>query len=229
MKGEATMIKRAFKAALVSAAFLAGGAQAQIATVDLQSIMQLKQQYETMQSQLEKQMKQLDAVTGTSGMGAIGGNSAFDAAQKFPEQWDQVYGTNNAYESNAEQTLGQLDQQTDGMGIAEAQEYTRERVRLKNAHDRAVMQKIYDDNMEEMDNLSELQQEIETAQTQKEIEDLQARINVSQGTINAQQMRMQNMVSLQDAQQRMYEDQRRRAFMRKMVGDENDQSPSILP
>lgn len=208
-----------------------GSAQAQIATLDVNSIaqlQQLKQQYESMQNQLKNQIGQLEAMTGTTGMGSVGGNSAYDAAQKFPEQWGDVYGSGNAYDNTAQQTLDQLDSQTDNMSISEAQEYNRERSRLKNAHDRAVMQKVYDDNQAELANLNDLQQEIKTATTQKEIEDLQARINISQGTIGAQQMRLQNVVALQDAQGRMYDDQKRRAVMRKIQGkDGSVKSPSL--
>ncbi|WP_448128196.1 type IV secretion system protein [Salinicola sp. NYA28a] len=225
------MIKHVLTAAVLSVGFTAGAAHAQIATLDMNSMAQLTQLEDSvkqLQQQYQKQIEQLDAITGTSGMGSIGGNSAYDAAQKFPEQWDDVYGSSNAYSSNAEQTISSLDNEISNMTNDEAIEYTRQRSRTKSAHDRAVLQKIYDDNRQELENLSELQEEIKTATTQKEIEDLQARINVSQGTIDAQNMRLANMIGLQGSQSQMYEDQRRRAVMKGIVGDKDSMSSTNL-
>lgn len=217
--------------AIIGAAALAWStlSTAQVATIDVNSLPQLIQMQQSvlqLKNQLDQQLKQYEAMTGTSGFGGMGGNSAYDAAQKFPDSWDDVYGGSNPYKSKAEGVLDSLDQQTDGMDKTEAMKYTRQRVRVNNAQDRVVMQKVYDDQKAEMRTLEKLQKEIKQAQTQKQIEDLQARVNISQGTINAQQMRMQNMASLQDAQQRMYTDQQRRAFMRKMVGDDVTSEPT---
>lgn len=229
-------MKRFFTAsALAFSLAAASSANAQIITLspdelasNMQQLAQLQQQWETLKDQLQEQQRQLEAMTGSAGYGNIFGNSARSYQEQFPEDWGDVYGSGNDYASDAEDMLRELDQITDGMSPQEAIEYTREQVREKNAHDSIVMQQVYNNQLAELEEIERLTDEIDRAVTQKEIEDLQARIQTAQGAIAAEQLKVQNMVALQDAQQRLYEDQRRRAFMNRVVGDRDSvNSPSI--
>ena len=217
------MKKLAMATGLVAA--LATPAYAQVAVIDAGSIGHLLTQIEEMRNQLETQQRTLEALTGSrsynhGNFGQYGDN--------LPEEWGDAYGDalggDSVYQADAQSVLDALSNEVEGMNELEAVNHMNNRIREKNATDRVMMQRVYDNQQLELREMEELAQEIDSAETQKDIQDLQARIQTSQGAIQANQVKLQNMAMLQEVQSRLLEDQRDQAARNRLIGDGSEDS-----
>lgn len=204
---------------------LANPAYAQVAVFDASSLAHLATQISKMKDQLEEQKRMYEALTGArsynhGNFGQYGDN--------LPEEWGDVYGDalggDSAYQADAQSVLDALSSEVEGMNELEAVNHMNNRIREKNATDRVMMQRVYDNQQLELREMEELAQEIDSAQTQKDIQDLQARIQTSQGAIQANQVKLQNMAMLQEVQSRLLEDQREQAARNRLIGDGSEDS-----
>ncbi|MGM0988557.1 MAG: type IV secretion system protein [Pseudomonadota bacterium] len=206
-------------AAGLSAA-LATPAYAQVAVVDAGSIGHLLTQIEEMRKQLETQQDTLEAMTGSRSWNT---GSFNEYSENLPEEWGDVYndamGGNSQYSGEAQSVLDSLREEVEGMNELEASRHINERIKEKNATDRVMMQRAYDNHQLELREMEELAEEIEQAETQKEIQDLQARIQTAQGAIQASHVKLKNMAMLQEVQSNLLEDQRDQAARNRLVGD----------
>ena len=212
------MMAVGLSAALVTPAY------AQVAVVDTGSIGHLLTQIEKMQEQIQTQQDTLEAITGTSSWDY---GSFNEYSENLPEEWGEVYndamGGSSRYSGDAQSVLDALREEVEGMNELEAANHINERIQEKNAIDRVMMQQAYDNHQLEL-------REMEEAETQKEIQDLQARIQTAQGAIQASHVKLQNMAMLQEVQNRLLEDQRDQAARNRLVGDGSEdsfQSPRI--
>ena len=73
-----------------------------------------------------------------------------------------------------------------------------------------------------------LTDQISTTKDVKEVADLQARIQTAQGAIQGEQAKLNLMSMLQDAQDKIYEQQRERAVRRNNYGINNEINPAPM-
>lgn len=206
---------------VVFAFSFSGGAFSQVATIDSNSPMQLakmKEQLENMVNQLKQQKKEFDAITGNTGIGRILGNDGQILSNKIPKSWNDALNSSD-FMNEAKNTMNKMNSDVDKGTSRSAVRRTNRKMKRNDAQNQAVMKQLYNDQQSEMRNLKQLQNAISKANTPKEINDLKARINVAQGSISSQQMRMQNLAKMQESQTEMNKQQRHRAFSRRMVGD----------
>ena len=210
---------------------LSSPAQAQIAVIDPAAIVHLTNQITEMAKQLETQKAMLENLT--DGLGGWEYNSFGEYSGNLPKEWGDVYsdalGGDSIYSSEAQSLLDALKNEIQGMDDQEATRHIQERIRQKNAIDRVMMQRVYDNQQLELSQMEELARDIEGATTQREVQELQARIQTSQGAIQANHVKLQNMQMLQEAQSRLLEDQQEDAVMRRNFGDGSGFSISITP
>ena len=205
---------------------LSSPVQAQIAVIDPAAIVHLTNQITEMAKQLETQKAMLENLT--DGLGGWEYNSFGEYSENLPKEWGDVYsdalGGDSIYSSEAQSLLDALKNEVEGMNELEAVEHIGRRIEEKNATDRVMMQRVYDNQQLELSQMEELARDIEGATTQREVQELQARIQTSQGAIQANHVKLQNMAMLQEVQSRLLEDQRDQAARNRLVGDGSDDS-----
>jgi type IV secretion system protein VirB5 len=93
-----------------------------------------------------------------------------------------------------------------------------------------MTEQAYDNQMRELNDMQTLTQQIGQATTQKQIEDLQARIQTAQGAIHGEQTKLQLMAMGQQAQQQLLQQQKAVAQKRYLLGDddEQNQAPNLI-
>lgn len=198
---------------------------AQIPVTDAASIAQrsieLGKQLVEMKSQLEQMRQQYEALTGSSGRGGLLNDSIQQAANNFPTQWGDAYGDGSGsgrYFDDAEAMLSDLRSKMASMSPSQALDYARQQRQQKGIYDRVMTEQVYNDQMRELANMQELTNQIDTSTSMKEIADLQARIGTAQGTIQAQQQKLQSMAMLQQAQDKILEEQQNEANRQMLYG-----------
>jgi type IV secretion system protein VirB5 len=224
--------------AIVLAASCAG-AHAQIVVTDPTSLMQratnFLQQIAQMKAQLDQARRQYEAMSGTLGSYQnMLPTSTSTLRNNLPQNWSQVYSdamnSTSSVSGSASSILSQFDNQIRGMGRGDALKFIDQKLHEKGAYDRAMTEQAYDNQMRELNDMQSLTQQIGQATTQKQIEDLQARIATAQGAIHGEQTKLQLMAMGQQAQQQLLEQQREVAQKRYLIGDPNEsnQAPNLI-
>lgn len=177
-----------------------GSAQASgIPTVDAATIAQLQQQYETaveqlgtLQSQLENAKSQLKAMTESSGYGNVVGDPTQrdKFRQALPSQSGGLLdrsGTSNLntdVKAARDEVLAPVDFEHDRAQLSH------DALNIE-ATSKAMSQRAYDAMTKRLANIDALQDKINQTTNPKEIQELQARIQIEQANISAEQTRIQ--------------------------------------
>ncbi|WP_427047285.1 type IV secretion system protein [Halomonas casei] len=197
---------------IAAAAYFAisGTAHAQIATIDVEAIMNMGKQLESMKNQLEQQQKMVRNMT--EGLTDLGDEFFRETVNSMPENWEDALGSSGSYGSAGRQILAEREEERSNMDPADAPRQLNERLREQEATHLAMLQDVYENNSHQLQEMQQLASHIETADTQREVNDLQARIQTSQGAIEANNMRLQNLDMLNQAETTVLDQQRREAF-----------------
>jgi len=225
-------MKKRFSALLMAAA-LPFGAQAQVIVNDpgvlnntVQQITYMTQQLTQLKAQLDQMRQQYQALTGSNGMGGLLPNSTATLRKNLPEDWTKVYAdamnSSSSITGSAQDMLGQFRNEIQNMGRGDALQFIRKKLDEKGAYDRVMAQNAYNNQMRELQDIEVLTQRIDQTNSMKQIADLQARIQTAQGAIQGEQAKLQLMSILQQSQDRMLEVQRNEAVRRYTIGNEND-------
>jgi len=199
---------------------------------NMAQVQQMIQQLANLKEQLSTQQGMYGAMTGSSGMGGMLPDSTSTYQQNLPEDWNKVYAdamnSNSSVTGDAQSMLSQYDSEIEGMDRIEAMDYVNQRLREKGAYDRVVAQKAYNNQMRELEDIQALTDRIDSTTSQKEISDLQARISTAQGAIQGEQTKIQLMAVLQESQNKLLEQQQKKAVDRWLLGEPgNNTSPDI--
>lgn len=225
-------------AVVIALAGVCAGAHAQIVVTDPTSLTQraanFLQQIAQMKAQLQQAESQYAAITGSAGnYSSLLPTSLSSLRNNLPQNWSSVYSdamnSNSSVSGSASSILSQFDSQIRSMGRGDALTFINQQLHQKGAYDRAMTQQAYDNQMRELNDMQTLTQQIGQATTQKQIDDLQARIQTAQGAIQGEHAKLQLMAMGQQAQQQLIEQQRDVARKRYLIGDdtETNQAPNL--
>lgn len=196
---------------------------AQIPTTDVAAIAQMVQQLMVMKRQVQSLQSQYEALTGSSGIGGFLSGSPGILRQNLPENWKNVYadalGGQSGITGPAVSMTDQFKQRINSMPAGQALALIEKKRQRKGAYDRVMAARAYNNQMRELDNMTALTQQINSATSMKEIADLQARIQTAQGTIQAEQVKLQLMAMLQESQDKLLRMQQGEAEENYLVGD----------
>ncbi|WP_250511558.1 type IV secretion system protein [Caballeronia sp. GACF4] len=211
-------------------------ARSQVIVEDRMAIVQLVNQVTTLKSQLDQQVAQYRALTGSTGLGNLVPGDASLLRTNLPSNWSQVYGDalsggSSGYNTRTTQILNAARSKMDGMGRGDALDYANSQVESKGATDRAVGEQAYNNEMAELSNIQLLTNQIDATSTPKEIADLQARISTARGAIEAEQTKLNLMSSLQRSQDKILQQQQIQAARRYGIGTASDgnTTPNLTP
>ena len=227
------------RAIAIALAASCAGAHAQIVVTDPTSLAQratnFLQQIAQMKAQLDQARRQYEAMSGTLGSYQnILPTSTSTLRNNLPQNWSQVYSdamnSTSSVSGSASSILSQFDNQIRGRGRGDALKFIDQKLHEKGAYDRAMTEQAYDNQMRELNDMQTLTQQIGQATTQKQIEDLQARIQTAQGAIHGEQAKLQLMAMGQQAQQQLLQQQKAVAQKRYLLGDddEQNQAPNLI-
>jgi type IV secretion system protein VirB5 len=224
------MMKRAAAAIAVSAALfgVSQEASAQLVVVDPSAIANMVSQLAQMAAQLNQMKTEYSAITGVTGMGGLLSSQMTNAQSNIPTNWESQYQNGSAAPSSSS-TYGQMQAQMQSMGRTDAMTYARNQREQKAGTDQAMIQKSYNQQLAEIQNLQELTAQINSATTPKQVQDLQARIATAKATLAVEQQQLQAMQMQMKTQDQMNNDASEEAAKRWALGDDGEEptSPSI--
>jgi len=215
----------------IALAAACAGAHAQIVVTDPTSLAQRAanffQQIAQMKAQLDQARQQYEAMSGTIGSySSMLPTSTSTLRNNLPQNWSSVYSdamnSTSSVSGSASSILSQFDNQIRGMGRGDALKFIDQKLHEKGAYDRAMTEQAYDNQMRELNDMQSLTQQIGQATTQKQIEDLQARIATAQGAIHGEQAKLQLMAMGQQAQEQLLRQQQAIAQKRYLLGDDSE-------
>lgn len=224
-----TLRKTAIVCALV--AVCASNVHAQVITNDPAALAQTAanflQQIEQMKAQIEQAKMQYEALTGTIGnYKNLLPTSLAQLRNNLPQNWSQVYSdamnSSSSISGSASSILSQFDNQIRGMGRGDALRFINQKLHEKGAYDRAMTEQAYNNQMRELNDMQALTNQIGQATTQKQILDLQARIQTAQGAIHGEQAKLALMAMGQQSQEQLLRQQQAVAQKRYLIGDDGE-------
>lgn len=192
---------------------VSGPVHAQFATIDVAAIAQLAQQITALESQLSEQRDMVRNMT--EGLTGLGDEFFRDLNSSMPDRWEDVLDAGE----RGRPILEDRERELSDMTPSEASRVIHERQREQQAAQLAMLQDVYEKNQRQLDEMRQLSNRIETADTQREVQDLQARIQASQGAVEANNMRLNNMTMLRQAEQDLLEEESYEAFHRRATGE----------
>lgn len=201
--------------------------RAQVVVTNPTSLVQLVSELSTLKSQLTQQEQQYQALTGSTGIGNLLSGDTSLLKQNLPSNWTTVYGDalnsgSSGYNSRSTEIVNAIKSKVDGMGRTDALDYATQQDEQKGATDRAMGEQAYDNEMAELNNIQSLTDQIDSTTTPKEIADLQARVATAQGSIQAEQTKLNLMASLQKSQDKINQQQQAEAVRRYTIGNADD-------
>ena len=206
----------------------------QTTTTALNSVRQVANQIEQIRNQIDQltelreqlaqQVRQFESITGNYNMGTLLNNPAYRDARDFiPTTWqetlDQLDGALAAAHQRQTQQAAR-DARAEGRRFAEGDIYddltapeALEYVRIANQvfTQMGVGQSNYQQTTQRITNMEDLSDEIDSANDLKAAIDLQNRINIEQGILMAELIRLNSASHINDTEQRMDELNRRAA------------------
>jgi type IV secretion system protein VirB5 len=190
------------------------------------------QQLTQLKAQLETQKNTYESLAKTTSMGDLLDTSTSNLAGNLPEDWQQVYSdamnSSSTVTGSVESMMGKFNSQIDNMSPSEAISTINEQLANKGAYDRVISEKAYNNQMQELNDMEELNDQIKTSPDMKTIADLQARIQTAQGAIQGEQAKLKLMSMLQDAQDKIYAQQRERAVRNLNYGVNDEINPAPM-
>ncbi|MGF6996672.1 type IV secretion system protein [Paraburkholderia sp. GAS32] len=233
------VLKRTALAVAASAVLLGATAQtanAQVMVIDPAAILQMTlqvanmvQQLQTLQNQYQTMTSQYKAITGSTGVGGLLSNQTTDFQGEIPMQNGQSSYSNGSSAPSSNSVYGQMQSQMQGMGRTDAMTYARNQENQKAGADQQMIQQSFNRQMTELQNIQQLTAQIDQSTTQKQVDDLRARIAASQNTLTVEQNQLVAMQMMQKNQDRQNSDMSNLATKRWLVGDDSEEatSPSI--
>ncbi|WP_052654836.1 type IV secretion system protein [Pandoraea oxalativorans] len=218
-------------AIVCSLAVVCAGAQAQIVVTNPDSLKQTAANFlkeiEQMKAQLQQAESQYKAITGNIGTYQnLLPASLASLRNNLPQNWTQVYSdainSNSSISGSASSLLSQFDSQIRGMGRGDALKFIDQQLHSKGAYDRVMTQQAYDNQMQELNDMQTLTQQIGSATSEKQILDLQARIQTAQGAIHGEQAKLALMAMGQQNQEQLLRQQQAVAQKRYLIGDDDE-------
>lgn len=192
----------------------------------LQQMMKLKEQLDTMRSQLSQAEQMYESVTGSRGFGDVMRNSQL--RQYLPDDMVSVYDSVNG--GGYSGISGAIDDILDAEGfdgsIDDMQDHIVQRSRNAAATDKAMGLRAYEGAQARLDQIEALMNQISATQDQKGIDELQARIAGEQAAIQNEMTKLQMISQLQAAEQRLVAEQRRE-MNRRILSSDNTAMPGI--
>jgi len=232
------IFKRAVMAAAVSATvFGTHAAYAQVATIDAAAIANMVQQLAAeaqqlaqLKAQFQVATQQYNAITGSSGLGGLISNQVTDLANEIPNTAKAYANANGSTAPSSSSDYGQMQSQMRNMGRTDAMKYAEYQRQQKAGIDRAQIQQALDRQTIELQNIQQLTAQIDQSTTQKQIDDLHARIAASQNTLTVEQNQINAMRAMQANRDKQDADARDYAAKRWALGDDGEEpsAPSIL-
>ena len=191
------------------------------------------QQYEQMAEQIQQAQQQLQqlestyqSMTGSRGLGSLLANPGLP--QYLPDEWKTVYQTaaGGGY-SGISGALSQIlaDEQLVG-SVAAIEQQIMQRSREAAATDKAVGLRAYDGAKARLTQIEALMGQINGTSDPKAIAELQARIGAEQAAINNEATKLQMIAMLQQAEQRLIDEQRTQ-LNRRILSSSNTGFPSL--
>jgi type IV secretion system protein VirB5 len=191
------------------------------------------QQLTQLQNQLTQMENTYKSLSGSSGFGQLLNGSNSVIQQGLPSDVSKVYndamGSSSVNTGAATAMSNSFDSQINNMSRGDALTYINTQLRQKGAYDRVATQNAYNNQMRELTDMQSMTQQIDSTTSQKEISDLQARIQTSQGTIQGEQAKLQLMSMLQGSQDKILEQQKELAVRRYSIGtaDDDNTAPDV--
>jgi len=155
---------------------------------------ELRNQMTELQQQTGEAKRQNEAITGSSGKGQI---DTGDYAKSIPRDWRETLNasTGGAIGDVAQEMKKELDKQSEELANASDNDYMNKSVDqgvLRSLNGSAINASSYNASVDRIERLKQLQGKIDDASTLKEIVDLQARIQVENGLMTNELIRMQS-------------------------------------
>lgn len=196
------------------------------------TIAEMAKQLKQMEEQLATQKATYESLAKTTKIGDLLDTSTSSLANNLPDDWQKVYSdamnSSSSVTGSVNSMMNKVNNEIDDLSPADALKLMNQRLSEKGAYDRVVAEKAYNNQMQELIDMQKLTEKISTTKDVKEIADLQARIQTAQGAIQGEQAKLNLMSMLQDAQDKIYEQQRERAVRRNNYGINNEINPAPM-
>lgn len=155
---------------------------------------ELRSQMTELQQQTGEAKRQNEAITGSSGKGQI---DTGDYAKSIPRDWRETLNasTSGAIGETAQEMKRELERQSEDLMGTSDDGYINKSIDqgvLRSLNGSAINASSYNASVERIERLKQLQGKIDDASTLKEIVDLQARIQVENGLMTNELIRMQS-------------------------------------
>lgn len=199
----------------------------------IQQVLAWAQQYQQMAEQIQQAQQQLQqlettyqSMTGSRGLGSLLNNPGLP--QYLPDEWKTVYqsASGGGY-SGISGALSQIlaDEQLVG-SVAAIEQQIMQRSREAAATDKAIGLRAYDGAKARLTQIEVLMGQINGTSDPKAIAELQARIQAEQAAINNEATKLQMIAMLQQAEQRLIDEQRTQ-LNRRILSSSNSGFPSL--
>lgn len=193
---------------------------------------EMANQLDQLKQQLATQKATYESLAKTTNIGDLLDTSTSSLANNLPDDWKKVYSdamnSSSSVTGTVNSMMNKVNNEIDDLSPADALKLMNQRLSEKGAYDRVVAEKAYNNQMQELSDMQALTEQISTTKDVKEIADLQARIQTAQGAIQGEQAKLNLMSMLQDAQDKIYEQQRERAVRRINYGINNQINPAPM-
>ncbi|CAI2794149.1 MULTISPECIES: type IV secretion system protein [Enterobacterales] len=193
---------------------------------------EMANQLDQLKQQLATQKATYESLAKTTNIGDLLGTSTSSLANNLPDDWQKVYSdamnSSSSVTGTVNSMMNKVNNEIDDLSPADALKLMNQRLSEKGAYDRVVAEKAYNNQMQELSDMQALTEQISTTKDVKEVADLQARIQTAQGAIQGEQAKLNLMSMLQDAQDKIYEQQRERAVRRNNYGINNEINPAPM-
>ncbi|NGE86060.1 type IV secretion system protein [Escherichia coli] len=193
---------------------------------------EMANQLDQLKQQLATQKATYESLAKTTNIGDLLDTSTSSLANNLPDDWQKVYSdamnSSSSVTGSVNSMMNKVNNEIDDLSPADALKLMNQRLSEKGAYDRVVAEKAYNNQMQELSDMQALTDQISTTKDVKEIADLQARIQTAQGAIQGEQAKLNLMSMLQDAQDKIYEQQRERAVRRNNYGINNEINPAPM-
>lgn len=203
-----------------------------VVVYDPTGVAKMLDQIEQLKQQLATQKATYESLAKTTNIGDLLDTSTSSLANNLPDDWQKVYSdamnSSSSVTGSVNSMMNKVNNEIDDLSPADALKLMNQRLSEKGAYDRVVAEKAYNNQMQELSDMQALTDQISTTKDVKEIADLQARIQTAQGAIQGEQAKLNLMSMLQDAQDKIYEQQRERAVRRNNYGINNEINPAPM-
>lgn len=193
---------------------------------------EMANQLDQLKQQLATQKATYESLAKTTNIGDLLDTSTSSLANNLPDDWQKVYSdamnSSSSVTGSVNSMMNKVNNEIDDLSPADALKLMNQRLSEKGAYDRVVAEKAYNNQMQELSDMQALTDQISTTKDVKEVADLQARIQTAQGAIQGEQAKLNLMSMLQNAQDKIYEQQRERAVRRNNYGINNEINPAPM-